>query len=148
MIIIPLITLVLMALFCSWLYTLGISLYEKLPGDIPMSLTMFRICGSIPVLYTIFLVCLGIYNFLFSNIEVSFNVILMAIIIPLHLLSMFCLFYCIYFIAKALNSVELNRIVTFADFAGDFFLIWFFPVGIWIIQPRINRLFINHHSEK
>jgi hypothetical protein len=31
--------------------------------------------------------------------------------------------------------------VTFSDFAGEFFLIWFFPVGIWIIQPRINKLF-------
>jgi hypothetical protein len=23
----------------------------------------------------------------------------------------------------------------------EFFLIWFFPIGVWIIQPRINRLY-------
>jgi hypothetical protein len=27
------------------------------------------------------------------------------------------------------------------DFAGVFFLIWFFTVGVWIIQQRINKIF-------
>ena len=43
--------------------------------------------------------------------------------------------------AKALKTVEWQKPVTFSDFAGEFFLIWFFPIGIWIIQPRINKLF-------
>jgi hypothetical protein len=33
--------------------------------------------------------------------------------------------------------------VSFYDFSGPFFLLWFFPIGIWIIQPRINRLFTD-----
>ena len=64
-----------------------------------------------------------------------------ALIIPLHLFSMSCIFYCLYFNAKALKTVEWQKPVTFSDFAGEFFLIWFFPIGIWIIQPRINQLF-------
>lgn len=146
-IIIPFMTLLLMVLFCSWLYTLGISLHKKLPSDIPMHLIKFKICGSIPILYMVFIVFFGIFHFFLSQSGDSTGIIAMGIIMPMHLLSMFCLFYCIYFIAKALRSVELNRLVTFSDFAGDFFLIWFFPIGIWIIQPRINRLFINHHDE-
>jgi len=54
---------------------------------------------------------------------------------------MFCIFYSLYFIAKELKSVELQKPVTFSDFAGEFFLLWFFPIGIWIIQPRINKIF-------
>jgi hypothetical protein len=54
---------------------------------------------------------------------------------------MFCIFYCFYFTAKVLKTVELQKPVTFNDYAGEFFLIWFFPIGIWFIQPRINRLF-------
>lgn len=61
--------------------------------------------------------------------------------VPLHLFSMFCIFYCLYFNAKALKTVEWQNTVTFSDFAGEFFLIWFFPIGVWIIQPRINKLF-------
>jgi len=51
------------------------------------------------------------------------------------------MFYCLYFISKSLKAVELQRDVTFNDYAGEFFLIWFFPIGIWFIQPRINKLF-------
>jgi hypothetical protein len=67
----------------------------------------------------------------------------MAVILPLHLFSMFCIFYCLYFNAKALKAVEWRRPVTFGDYAGEFFLLWFFPLGIWFIQPRINQLFRN-----
>jgi hypothetical protein len=69
------------------------------------------------------------------------NIAIFMLIFPLHLFSMFCIFYCLYFNAKSLKSVELQKPVTFNDFAGEFFLIWFFPVGIWFLQPRINKLF-------
>jgi hypothetical protein len=26
------------------------------------------------------------------------------------------------------------------DYIGEFFLFWFFPIGIWFIQPRINNI--------
>lgn len=69
---------------------------------------------------------------------------LMAIIFPLHLLAMFCMFYSLYFIAKNLVMAEKNEIIEFYDFSGPFFLIWFFPIGIWFIQPRINALYEKH----
>lgn len=65
---------------------------------------------------------------------------MMAIIVPLHLFSMFCIFYCLYFVAKTIKTAELQRETAFSDFVGEFFLIWFFPIGIWFIQPRVNQL--------
>ena len=65
---------------------------------------------------------------------------LVAIILPLHLFSMFCILYSLYFVAKTFKTVELQREVTFSDFAGEFFLIWFYPIGIWIVQPKINKM--------
>jgi hypothetical protein len=69
------------------------------------------------------------------------NPAIFALIVPLHLFSMICMFYCLYFNAKALKTVEWQKPVTFKDFAGEFFLLWFFPIGVWIIQPRLNNLF-------
>ena len=57
-----------------------------------------------------------------------------------HILSMFGIFYSLYFVAKTFKTVELQREVTFSDFAGEFFMIWFFPIGIWVIQPKINKM--------
>ncbi|WP_101311729.1 hypothetical protein [Labilibaculum manganireducens] len=65
---------------------------------------------------------------------------LVGIIVPLHLFSMFCIFYCLYFVAKTFKTVELQREVSFFDFAGEFFMIWFFPIGIWIVQPKVNKM--------
>ncbi|MDR0802166.1 hypothetical protein [Fluviicola sp.] len=58
----------------------------------------------------------------------------------LHLFSIFCLLHTLYFVAKTIRVAELQKNVTFSDFIGDFFLTWLLPVGIWFLQPRINRL--------
>ena len=54
---------------------------------------------------------------------------------------MYCMFYLLYFVSKSLVLAETDKTATFYDYAGPFFLMWFYPIGIWIIQPRINRLY-------
>jgi hypothetical protein len=51
--------------------------------------------------------------------------------------------FCIYFNAKLIKSVELKKEAKFEEFIGDFFLILFFPIGIWLIQPRLNKIVTN-----
>jgi hypothetical protein len=65
------------------------------------------------------------------------------VIFPVHIFSMFCIFYSMWFTAKTIKSIEFKRAVSFSEFAGEFFLLWFFPIGIWIIQPKINKI-IEH----
>jgi hypothetical protein len=137
----PVMMILFITLFFGWFYALGTNLYKKLPATEQMNLTRFRVFLFIPVAYMTFL---SVFMFgLFSNILSGFkpNPAIFVLIIPLHLFSMFCIFYCLYFNAKALKTVEWQRRVKFDDFIGEFFLIWFFPIGIWIIQPRINKLF-------
>jgi hypothetical protein len=137
----PLIMILFVGLYFSWFYALGTNLHKKLPATVKMNLNKFKIFLLIPVVYMLFISVFMVG--MFSNIStgVQPNPAIFAVIVPLHLFSMFCIFYCLYFNAKALKTVEWQRSVTFSDFAGEFFLIWFFPFGIWIIQPRINKLF-------
>src|SRR5690606_5567733 len=113
----------------------GANLHRKLPDIASMSLTRFKVFLIIPIVYLILIpgVLFSVFTESSSGDDFSFAII--PIVLILHLFSMFCIFYCLYFIAKALKAVEWQRTVTFSDFAGEFFLIWFFPVGIWIIQP-------------
>jgi amino acid permease len=62
------------------------------------------------------------------------------LVVLLHLFSMFCTFYSLYFVAKTYKTVELQREVSFSDFAGEFFMICLCPIGIWIVQPKINKM--------
>ena len=137
----PIMMILFIGLFFGWFYALGTNLHKKLPQTANMNLTHFKIFLLIPVVYML-LISVFMAG-MFSNITSGGqpDPAIFALIIPLHLFSMSCIFYCLYFNAKALKTVEWQKPVTFSDFAGEFFLIWFFPIGIWIIQPRINQLF-------
>jgi hypothetical protein len=150
----PLVMLLYMAAFFSWFYTLGTNLNRKLPDTVKMNLKKFKILLSIPIIY-ILLICIFLFGLFRSLAEIAasgspdaaaFSTMqpswaLIVLVIPLHFFSIFCIFYSLYFIAKSLKVAEGQRAVLFSDFAGEFFLIWFFPIGVWIIQPRINKLF-------
>jgi hypothetical protein len=62
-----------------------------------------------------------------------------------NILMMLCLLYCFKFIAKTVKSAELNREVVLEEYIKDLFLLWFYPIGFFTIQPRINKLLVEHH---
>lgn len=139
----PIIMVLFVGLFFSWFYTLGTNFHKKLPLSAKMNLTKFKIFLFIPVAYMLLISVFMVK--MFSDIADGgqSNPAVFALIVPLHLFSMFCIFYCLHFNAKALKSVELGRPVTFNDFSGEFFLLWFFPLGVWFLQPRINKIFAD-----
>lgn len=62
------------------------------------------------------------------------------LVLPLHLLSIAAIFYALFTAARTLKSVELRRPAGFGEYLVDLLLLWFFPVGLWLIQPRVQRL--------
>ncbi|MBD2768549.1 hypothetical protein IC235_11690 [Hymenobacter sp. BT664] len=134
-----------LGLLLVWVYALGSHLYRRLPATTVMSLTRFRIAVVLPVAY-VFLLLLYAGNVFREGSQVSVNGFI-TLFVLLHLSSMACLFYCLYFTAKALKTVERNAPVPVSEYLGEFFLLWFFPVGIWVLQPRVNRLFAAPPSQ-
>ncbi len=67
----------------------------------------------------------------------------MSVLFPLHLVLMACMFYALYFLAATLAAAESERPSRVSSVASKFLLIWFFPIGIWVIQPKINRLYVR-----
>lgn len=49
--------------------------------------------------------------------------------------------YVFYKVPKSLKSIELGRKVKFSECIVELILIALFPIGIWIIQPRLNRIY-------
>jgi len=136
----PVTMIMTMTVYFGWFYAIGTTLHKKLPETVKMNLTRFKIFFLIPALY-ILVICYFLYvAFGYQTNGEPINIELAGLIVPIHLFSMFCIFYCLYFNAKSLKAVEWQKPVTFGDFAGEFFLIWFFPIGVWIIQPRLNKL--------
>ena len=141
----PIIMIIFISGFFGWFWSIGVGLQSKIPSDVTMKVKKFKIFLIIPLIYMfLILIFMGsIISGTFENgQEPSEGMIvgMIGIIFPLHFFSMFCIFYCLYFVAKTFKTVELQREVAFSDFAGEFFMIWFFPIGIWIIQPKVNKM--------
>ena len=112
-----------------------------------MPIGLFKGALIIPTIYIIF-ICWFIAKLMWGN-EMSELFIQenLALILSAHFMSMACLFFVLYFNAKALRSVELQRRARFGDYIGEFCLFWFFPIGLWFLQPRINKVFEERHTE-
>lgn len=141
----PIMMIVFMGFFFGWFWSVAIGLQSKIPENVKMKVKKFKIFFFIPMAYMLFIMLfmlISMNGLMTGRTEPSGGLIgsLVAIIIPLHLFSMFCTFYSLYFVAKTFKTVELQREVSFSDFAGDFFMIWFYPIGIWIVQPKINKM--------
>ncbi len=128
-------------IFFGWFWSIAIGLQKNIPKEIKLKVTKFKVFFFIPLSYITFLMLYlgGLFSGMLSPGLLSSGWIV-AIILPLHLFSMFCIFYSMYFVAKTIKTAELQRIVGFGDFAGEFFLLWFYFIGIWIIQPKVNQL--------
>src|SRR5437899_1835874 len=127
------VTVLFMFCFLGWFWSMGSFLSSIVRPALRLSTKFFNFALVYPALYIIVFIAL-LQNF-------TTNPALLAIIIPLHFFAMFCIFYGLYFVSKSLVLAETSRPASFYDYAGPFFLIWFFPIGVWFAQPTINRLY-------
>ena len=124
------VTLLFMLCFLGWFWAMGSFLNSIVQPKFRPGAGLFRFALIYPILYvTAFLMAFPP------------SLAMLIVIVPLHLLAMFCMFYLLKFVSQNLSLAETDRGVAFADYAGTFFLLWFFPVGVWTVQPRINRLY-------
>ncbi|MDH7464451.1 hypothetical protein QEG73_24355 [Chitinophagaceae bacterium 26-R-25] len=146
--VVPVIMLVCLIIFFLWFYSLGLNLHRKLPSSVNMNLNLFLVFITYPVVYMA-----AFCFFIWRAIQITDTMLNVGfptpilLIIPLHLFAMFCMFYCLYFVSKALKSVELKREALLGDYIVDFILFWFYFVGIWFLQPRINKVFAEDDAQ-
>lgn len=142
---IPLILFIFMVTFFTWFWVIAIGLQKKIPAQITLDVVVFKILYFIVLIYSIFYLIgfLMIMSGFFQSDQLQdFSIFrsLFWIILPLHLFSVFCVLYATYLVAKTFKTAELQREVKFTDFAVEFLMLWFFPIGIWFIQPKLNKM--------
>jgi len=115
--------------FLSWFWFIGSFLCSIVRPTLRPKTRFFNVAVAYPV----------IYGFTVPKLFQSAS---SAVILPLHLFAMVCLIYVLYFVSKCFALAEAVRPKAFLRFAGTFFLLWFFPIGVWIVQPKVNRLYL------
>jgi hypothetical protein len=122
--------------FLLWLWSLGSFLTSIVPPALKLKRRFFLFTILCPALYV--LVSIG----LFQSIDRK----LFVMTIPVHLFAVFCMFCNLYFVAEGLVIAETDERASFFDCLGPFLLLWFAIIGVWFIQPRINRLYAEKRN--
>ena len=114
-----------------WYFSIAFELNLKVPFDVKLSIKWFLFIIIYPYFYGIFA------HFYFGSENTSSAVA--GLVVPFHIFAMFCIFYSFYFISKCLVSIEDGKSPRFDRLIGSILMLWFLPIGIWFILPRIKR---------
>ncbi|WP_298417300.1 hypothetical protein [uncultured Kordia sp.] len=123
----PFISIIFVIGFLGWLWTIAVGLQQHIPPAIKMKRTRFNVFISIAFVYTVFFILQQ--DGIITGQSEGFK-LLLSLIPALHIFSMFCVFYALYFVAKTIKTAKLQREVKFSEFSEEFFLLWFYIIGI------------------
>lgn len=85
-------------------------------------------------LYLVFFSFLIIFiTVLDRNLIAEYN----KVIVIMAIYSIYAFFQILFFCARCLSK-RINKTEEITSRIGYIFLLWFFPIGIWIIQPKLN----------
>ena len=136
----PFVNLIFFAVFLGWIYSVGNEIGIRLNKK-SSNLNLFRIC----IIITLFLsLVASFYQRISVIIDLDFGHPLFK---GLAVFVILAVFYCFYFVSNVLVSMEKKRNVSFNEHRLEFFLFFFFIVGVWILQPRI-RAIVNSPVEQ
>jgi len=130
--------------FLTYLWSVGSFLCSVTRPDLQSPLSFFRVA----IIYPMVLV------FAAASFSLIGNTWPFVVFVALGLFALVCSIYDINFVSKALAMAETGEPRALPEYAGTFFLfLFFFPLGVWFIQPRVNRIYdaragrSNHGSD-
>lgn len=126
----PLLATFIMAItYFGWIWSVTVNLYKYIPRDVQFDLDKFKNFFRLSLI--IFFVITPL-----AKVFLGANSGLISFVLGLISLSLF--FYCIYLTSTIINSLSKKNGKESSNLFIDFLLIWILPIGIWVIQPKIN----------
>jgi len=117
-------------IYFFWYFSVGLELTEYLPPRIELPKTLFIINAFL------LLLSFSVILILFDG---SFTGTGLLSFLWIGYLT-FAMFQFMLFPSKTLKTIEPGQEATFGQYVGYFFLMIFWPIGIWFIQPKINKI--------
>lgn len=126
-------TIILLVLFFLWFMTIGIFLNQIADNPFHFKKYVLIIAG---------ISCILGYSLLgLQRLEFERNIVPMWLSFVSFPFTFWGIIYIFYKVPKSLKSIELGHKAKFSEFLLDLILFAIFPIGVWIIQPRINRIY-------
>ncbi|MFC4870783.1 hypothetical protein [Negadavirga shengliensis] len=121
-----------------WIWSSGSWLSQK-DNDRPVT-GPYRFTLSVATSFIMFSLLL-VYNFIYwENEETPASWAYLAVGLVMFV-ALFTWLYALTYLAKTLVRTERKSAVRSADYFSEFIMAVFLPIGIWFLQPRINRVY-------
>jgi hypothetical protein len=114
--------------YLIWMYSIGIELNRKNTEHSGMNKIFLNILVGYPTIYLIsawILILTGNLN--------------MDTILPFHFGAMFSIFLLMILTSRTIIKFEKREKLKESSGIGLFFGIWYYVIGIWYIQPKLNE---------
>jgi hypothetical protein len=72
---------------------------------------------------------------------------ILVLILVGQFILLYCFIYLLIFISRSIAILEFQKPVGFSEFAGYFFCLFFFPIGIWWVNAKIRYLIRKEEYE-
>ena len=129
--------LFIMIVLFGWMLSVGTWCNAHLPEKRQSSVVPFIVALIIPLVYLLLYILLYLPQLQADGPPDKPPLWLL----PMHMLSMLAIFYAFWFTSSKFKSLLENEDADFMIFSSTFFMLFIFPLGIWIIQPNVNQLY-------
>jgi hypothetical protein len=131
---IRIVIIIIYVLMLGWLLLTGIALNKRLHPSKKLNFYIPTIAG---------LLILGITSWLLFSIpsDQMFKILSFGVMVGIMLFIVACLVTCCSYTAKALKLNETQEEIDINDYFNYVLGFLFWPIGVWFVQPRINKLF-------
>ncbi len=129
--------LFMLVVLCAWMYSVGTWCNARLPEARQSGILVFALTLVMPLLYVLMYILLYLPQLQSGGPPEKPPLWLL----PMHMLSMLSIFYAFWYTARKYKSLAENEDADFMIFSSTFFWLFIFPLGVWIIQPEVNRLY-------
>lgn len=128
--------------FAVWLFVTGKALYHRFPAGIKAAPGSLLLSLILPVSLMAFVVIKMTLKYLTDQHNPNAyysgtDPLLGKVFIIGALLGML---YALYFVARSIRTVEAGKRVPFYRCLDMFVALLFFPIGIWAVAPRLNKI--------
>jgi hypothetical protein len=129
-------------LFAAWLYFTGKQLHTQFPAGITVPPGALFLALLLPVSFMGFIALKFTKDYLIND-ERFINIHRGSDILPSQAFffgAVLGMLYAIYFVARSIKTVEEGKRIPFYHCLDMFVAVLFFPIGIWVVAPRLNKI--------
>lgn len=131
----------------TWLWQVSTSFQVLLPEGESLNLRIFKMLFTLPLIAMV-VMAYAFYNVFEMIQSQEFDFVSFGLIFLMATIMFPTVLYLMYVPAKTIKSAEAGAKLKFGEFAGEFFLVVFFFIGVFALQPRVNALYAKLKGEE